>query len=53
MANIYAVRIGAGEWLFREGDPGEAMYVVRAGRLEVVDETANAVILGRMGQMGW
>jgi NTE family protein len=49
-----AVRIGAGEWLFREGDPGEAMYVVRAGRLEVVDETANAVIreLGRGDALG-
>lgn len=26
----------AGEWLFREGEPAEAMYVVVAGRLEVV-----------------
>ena len=49
-----AVRIGAGEWLFREGDPGEAMYVVRAGRLEVVDEAAGAVIreLGRGDALG-
>jgi NTE family protein len=49
-----AVRIGAGEWLFREGDSGEAMYVVRAGRLEVVDETANTVIreLGRGDALG-
>jgi NTE family protein len=33
----------AGKWLFRERDPGNEMYVVRAGRLEVVDETADAV----------
>jgi EmrB/QacA subfamily drug resistance transporter len=48
------VRIGAGEWLFREGDPGEAMYVVRGGRLEVVDEPAGAVIreLGRGDALG-
>lgn len=48
------VRIGAGEWLFREGDPGEAMYIVRAGRLQVVDEVANAVIreLGRGDALG-
>ena len=33
----------AGEWLFHEGDPGDAMYIVRAGRLEVVDESSGAV----------
>ena len=49
-----ALHILAGEWLFREGDPGEAMFLVRAGRLEVVDETANAVIreLGRGDALG-
>jgi CRP-like cAMP-binding protein len=34
-------RLGAGKWLFREHDPAEEMYVVRAGRLEVVDEIAD------------
>jgi NTE family protein len=49
-----AVRIDAGDWLFREGDPGDAMYIVRAGRLEIVDETASAVIreLGRGDALG-
>jgi EmrB/QacA subfamily drug resistance transporter len=53
-ARARPVRINAGEWLFREGEPGDAMYVVRAGRLEVVDETANAVIreLGRGDALG-
>ncbi len=37
-------RLAAGKWLFRERDPGDEMYVVRAGRLEVVDEGADAVI---------
>jgi NTE family protein len=37
-------RLAAGKWLFRERDPGEEMYVVRAGRLEVVDEGAGAAI---------
>jgi NTE family protein len=27
--------LAAGQWLFREHEPGDAMYVVRAGRLEV------------------
>jgi EmrB/QacA subfamily drug resistance transporter len=31
------LRVSAGEWVFREGDAGDAMYVVRAGRIEVVD----------------
>ena len=30
------VRIRAGEHLFRRGDPAETLYVVRAGRLDVV-----------------
>jgi len=37
-------RLAAGKWLFRERDPGDEMYVVRAGRLEVVDEGTGAVI---------
>ncbi|HEY4427140.1 MAG TPA: MFS transporter [Solirubrobacteraceae bacterium] len=48
------LRVDAGEWLFREGDPGDAMYVVCAGRLEVVDEAADTVIreLGRGDALG-
>jgi EmrB/QacA subfamily drug resistance transporter len=37
-------RLAAGKWLFREHDTGDEMYVVRAGRLEVVDEGAGTVI---------
>jgi EmrB/QacA subfamily drug resistance transporter len=49
-----AVRVPPGEWLFRAGDPGDCMYVVRAGRIEVVDESAGAVIreLGRGDVIG-
>jgi EmrB/QacA subfamily drug resistance transporter len=36
--------LAAGKWLFRERDPGDEMYVVRAGRLEAVDEGAGTVI---------
>ena len=35
-----SVRLPAGERLFHKDDPGGAMYVVRAGRLEVVRPTA-------------
>ena len=43
------VHLSAGEWLFQEGDPGDAMYVIRAGRLEVVAAalTAGPCVLGR------
>jgi EmrB/QacA subfamily drug resistance transporter len=49
-----SVRIEAGDWLFREGQPGDAMYLVRAGRLEIVDERAGTVIreLGRGDALG-
>jgi len=36
--------LATGKWLFREHDPAHEMYIVRAGRLEVVDEGADAVI---------
>ncbi len=31
-----SVKVGRGEWLFREGDPGDGVYVVRVGHLEVL-----------------
>jgi EmrB/QacA subfamily drug resistance transporter len=33
------ITLGAGEWLFRQGDDADALYVVRSGRVEIVDET--------------
>ena len=33
------VTVTAGSWLFRQGDDADGLYVVRSGRLEVVDET--------------
>jgi len=46
--------LDAGQWLLHEHEPGDAMYVVRAGRLEVLDETTGAVIreLGRGDALG-
>ena len=35
-ANVRTIRIAAGEIIFKEGDPGDGMYVVDAGRLEIV-----------------
>ena len=46
---VRGVHVDAGEWLFREGDPGDALYVVRAGRLHVVDE-ATGVMLREVGR---
>ena len=39
--------VAAGDWLFREGDPGEGLYVLRTGRLEVVREAGDTEILIR------
>ena len=54
VSRSHAVSVAAGEWLFREGDPGDALYIVRAGRLEVVDERTGAVLreLGRGDALG-
>jgi NTE family protein len=39
----------AGDWLFRAGDPGDRLYVVRSGRLDVVAEGEDRV-LRRVGR---
>ena len=46
--------MAAGEWLFREGDPGDAMFVVQTGRLDVVDEATGLVLreVGRGDALG-
>jgi NTE family protein len=41
------VRVAAGDWLFREGDAGDAMYVVRAGRLQLSRDGGSVRELGR------
>jgi EmrB/QacA subfamily drug resistance transporter len=48
------VRLAAGKWLFHQGERGDALYVIRAGRLDVVDERAGHVIreLGRGDVVG-
>jgi len=49
-----AHHVEAGHWLFHEGETADAMYVVRAGRLEIVDERSATVIreLGRGDALG-
>ncbi len=53
-ARAQGIHLAAGDWLFHERDPGDAVYIVRAGRLEVVDEAAGQVIrqLGRGDVLG-
>ena len=47
--------VRAGEWLFREGDTSDALYVLRTGRLEVVmddelvRELAREAVVGELG----
>ncbi|MEJ3655134.1 MDR family MFS transporter/patatin-like phospholipase family protein [Actinomycetes bacterium KLBMP 9759] len=48
------VRLRAGGWLFRGGATADALYVVRSGRLDVVDEAASTVlrVVGRGAVLG-
>lgn len=49
-ADAGAMHLKAGEWLFREGDEANCLFVVRAGRLEVVNERADGSVLRVLGR---
>jgi len=48
------LRVAAGEWLFREGESGDALYVLRAGRMHVLEGATGAMIreIGRGDAVG-
>ncbi len=39
------IRLGAGEWLFRQGDAADHAYLVHSGRIEIVSEYPTEVSL--------
>jgi NTE family protein len=38
------VALAAGAWLFHRGDPGDALYVIKSGRLEVLIEESGSEV---------
>jgi NTE family protein len=42
------IRVAAGAWVVREGEPAEGLYVLRAGRLEVVREAGDVDVAIRV-----
>ncbi len=49
-ASSRSVRVAAGDWLFREGEDATFLFVVRAGRLEVVAEQPPEALLRVLGR---
>ena len=49
-ARASTLRLDAGDWLFHEGDSGDSLYVVAAGRVEVVAESPTPVVIRRLGR---
>jgi EmrB/QacA subfamily drug resistance transporter len=45
-----SLRVPAGEWLFRAGDPADGLFVIRAGRIEVVGDEPDAPVLRELGR---
>ncbi|MDQ1445697.1 MAG: hypothetical protein QOI20_2161, partial [Acidimicrobiaceae bacterium] len=52
LAAATVVRVPAGGWLFKEGDEGDALYVVRTGRLEVLRDGVVIRVLGAGAALG-
>ncbi|MCZ4499220.1 MAG: conserved transrane transport protein, partial [Marmoricola sp.] len=46
------VDLDAGAWLFRAGDPSDSLYVVRSGRLRVLQDGTELTELGRGDVLG-
>ena len=36
--NRFLRRLAAGEWIFREGDPGDRAFVIESGLVEITHE---------------
>ena len=50
LSEAFIRRVAADEWLFRQGEPGDALYVISSGRFEVVrEEPAPAAVLRQLG----
>jgi EmrB/QacA subfamily drug resistance transporter len=45
-----APRLEPGEWLFHEGDDGDAMFVIRAGRLDVIGDRGRGQTLRQLAR---
>ena len=54
-ALVSEVSVSAGETVFRRGDEGDALYVVRSGRFRVTGATPSGaeVTLGEIGPGDW
>ena len=54
-ALVSGVRVASGEVLFRRGDPGDALFVVKSGRLLVTGAgpAGTEVTLGQLGPRDW
>jgi NTE family protein len=44
------LQIPAGEWLFRQGEPGDSLFIVRSGRLEIVVEQPERAVVRVLGR---
>jgi predicted acylesterase/phospholipase RssA/CRP-like cAMP-binding protein len=54
-ALVSTVRVSAGETVFRRGDPGDAMFVVKSGRFRVTGAAPSGaeLTLGELGPRDW
>src|SRR4051794_31968125 len=49
-AGAQQVTVHAGDWLFRGGEPGDSLYVVLTGRLEIVIESEHDKVIRILGR---
>lgn len=55
-ASVSTVEYRKGQWIYQGGDPGEALYIVASGAVELFDpirEMSSVDVLGKFDVFGW
>ena len=39
-----SVPVDRGEWIFKEGDPGDGLYLIRSGMVQIIKQSGDSKV---------